>query len=62
VFKAAGLGWNQIISVVTDLGDLAVGSGEVWSTVADSLVTKHYAPTSILTHLILAFGSLAEPT
>jgi hypothetical protein len=56
VYHRNGISW--INSVVTDLWDLAPRSSEVRWTVADSLVTMHHTPSSILTQLLLASGSL----
>ena len=63
MFEGVGLFWHRngfswINSVVTNLWDLALRSSEFRWTVANSLVTMHHTPASILTHLFLASGSL----
>ena len=63
MFEGVGLFWHRngfswINSVVTNLWDLARRSSEFRWTVANSLVTMHHTPASILTHLFLASGSL----
>ena len=63
MFEGVGLFWHRngfscINSVVTNLWHLALRSSEFRWTVADSLVTMHHTPASILTHLFLASGSL----